>query len=531
MSERPGHRRGRWLVPTLFALLAVTAPPAEAIPLPPLLGLGQEDPPPTFTDRPDAPASPPAGGTLVEGETLTPGTMVKDADARGGAFLRTDGATGAPARAGFHEIIVRARGSAPTRARITVDGQPVAAYTLSGRWRWLRTVVAVTAGGATVGVESEALPDGGPAPEIDVDWLHLGGHEAVFTVAGNDVLDRTGAPTVSRGVTMPGYQAPRVVGGVLELPPSMAAEQHAWGVTLVRLPLNQEHWLANCPSVKGGVGMGYRAAVDDEVQRLTSRGIMTLLTLTRTERGRSTGCAPASQPEFKEMADTRSVPFWRSVATRFAPNSLVAFDLFNEPHHISDDVWRRGGSVTYEDRSGVLPRKASFQAVGMQTLIDAVRSAGADNLVFVSGTRWAADPRAVLRAPLDGYGIVVAVHTYCHGCPPGTLNDDLDVVVSEDVMARHAVMISETGWIDPRSSSYNRRIIDWAAARGLGWSIYAWGHPDADYSLLASWAPASFSVGGGATTFEPSRAGAPVWNALADIRVARGFDARPRPES
>ena len=68
------------------------------------------------------------------------------------------------------------------------------------------------------------------------------------------------------------------------------------------------------------------------------------------------------------MADLNSVTFWDQVSSyestttliaqvsqRYANNPLVLFELYNEPHDVSWDIWRNGGS-------------ASFTVAGMQTL-------------------------------------------------------------------------------------------------------------------------------------------------------------------
>lgn len=86
------------------------------------------------------------------------------------------------------------------------------------------------------------------------------------------------------------------------------------------------------------------------------------------------------------MADyPGSTEFWSQVAARFANNPLAAFDLYNEPHDISNQVWLNGGTVpTYS----IFP----YQTTGMQQLYDAVRATGARNLVLVSGNNWANTP-------------------------------------------------------------------------------------------------------------------------------------------
>ena len=91
-----------------------------------------------------------------------------------------------------------------------------------------------------------------------------------------------------------------------------------------------------------------------------------------------TACAAPTQ---QDMPDAKAVTVWTTLANRYKSNPLVGFDLYNEPHDVSDTVWHSGGTVT---SSGV-----TYQAVGMQTLYNTVRATGATNLVFASGTNWA----------------------------------------------------------------------------------------------------------------------------------------------
>ncbi len=118
------------------------------------------------------------------------------------------------------------------------------------------------------------------------------------------------------------------------------------------------------------------------------------------------------------MADEAQAPtFWSEVAQRYGnPTSpeyspLVAFDLYNEPHNVSDAVWLNGGKTT--DSVG----GQTYQAAGMQQLYNSVRAAGSENLVFISGLNWASTPPSTL---VKGSNIVYAVHYYT--CPNDALS-------------------------------------------------------------------------------------------------------------
>ena len=69
---------------------------------------------------------------------------------------------------------------------------------------------------------------------------------------------------------------------------------------------------------------------------------------------------------------------------------MIIFDLYNEPHDVSWDIWLNGGQV--EEKAFRRNPAKTFQAVGMQALPDAVRATGsAKNLVVAGGLDWAYD--------------------------------------------------------------------------------------------------------------------------------------------
>src|SRR5207237_9335359 len=106
----------------------------------------------------------------------------------------------------------------------------------------------------------------------------------------------------------------------------------------------------------------YIARIDTVVQEVTSRGMLAVLELTFNPRF---ACVPQSAKVQKMASFPGSALFWQSVASRYKDNPLVAFELYNEPHDISDDVWLRGGMM---NDLGFI-----WRAAGMQQLYDAVR--------------------------------------------------------------------------------------------------------------------------------------------------------------
>ena len=274
----------------------------------------------------------------------------------------------------------------------------------------------------------------------------------------------------------------------------MAAAK-SWGANVMRVALGEQLWnVTSC-----AFDPAYVAAVDRAVNWITAAGMVALLELQDSSVG--LGC-PAGSPH--DMADVAgSVPFWSQVAARYAGNPLVAFDLFNEPHDISDAVWLSGGLIT--DVSG-----AVYDAAGMQQLYDTVRAAGAPNLVVVSGNNWG---DTVPSAPVHGSNIVYGVHVYTcpQAAPPScsTANPtDPSPILSNWVAAGASVpvMVSEFGWPSQADGTYAANVISFATARGWGWNAFAF-DTDAPFGLTAL-DPAT-------GVEEPTPSGMPVLAALA----------------
>jgi hypothetical protein len=447
----------------------------------------------------------------------------------GGGYARTPALQAAAGVApGAYIVEAKVRGLTAGRVDLTVGDAMVGSYSVTTDWGRVTAVVQL-AKDERVGVRSMPPPGSSTAPQIDVDWISLTATTALDTVRGAGIIDNAGAPRHYRGVNFPMFFAPTVTNGRVRLGPVPVDDMWKWGADYVRIHFNQELWLADCPADQNNTATTYRNALAAVVNALTQRGMNVLLSLGVVERGKAMGCQQPTKPTLKEMADTRSVDLWKSVAATYKSNLRVAFDLFNEPNNISDSVWRNGGTVNYVSTVNGLTSGGTYEAAGMQTMYDAVRSTGATNLVYVAGTNWATSTAALLRAPLDGYGIVGSTHVYCNNC---TANDPhlpvyLDSVNNTPaVLGRFPVVMTEAGWNQSQDRRYNVAVLQWAEGHVDGWSMYMF-YPGTNYGLVQPWTE-SMDLGGGRSTKVPTELGAPVWNALAPSRTARGFPALPK---
>ena len=231
-------------------------------------------------------------------------------------------------------------------------------------------------------------------------------------VVGNRLRDAAGNEVWLQGVNAGGMES---IPNTDQIVKSVVVAIDEWKSNCVRLPVNESFWFGTSAYQSDG-GAAYRAAVDKIVTLAANRGAYIALDLHRFR-------APKAE----------HISFWKDAAKRYANHPAVLFDLFNEPHGISWEVWRNGGWVGEAgkvDESAFLTaeekkKNQGFESVGMQALVDAVRSTGAKNVVIAGGLYWANDLTGIESEAIEkgeaksyrldekgGDGIMYAWHTY-----------------------------------------------------------------------------------------------------------------------
>ncbi len=239
------------------------------------------------------------------------------------------------------------------------------------------TSVTVTANETTSG------GGGGPAPQLHV--------------SGNKLVNSSGQQVILRGVDRSGAEYACVNGsGVFdgEMDQAAITAIKSWGSNAVRMPLNEACWNGESYVNSAYSGANYQNAIKSEVSLMNSNGLVVILDLHWTDgtyTGPSSGCSSAQATCQKPMPDAaQAIPFWTSVATAFKGNDSVIFDLFNEPYASRADnnnstegwqCWETGSPCT-----GI-----SYPVAGMQQMINAVRGAGANNVIMLGGEEYAND--------------------------------------------------------------------------------------------------------------------------------------------
>lgn len=178
----------------------------------------------------------------------------------------------------------------------------------------------------------------------------------------------------------------------------------SWKANCVRLAVKEDFWFGTNEQ-QSDDGAGYRQLIESAVNTAAGRGAYIVIDLHRFR-------AP----------DENHLKFWREVAAQYKNHPAVLFELFNEAHSLTWEVWRNGGLVTdkVKPKADVVVENQealkTFNAVGMQQLVDAVRETGAKNIVIVGGLDWSYDLGGILNGfAIDdpsGNGVMYSTHVY-----------------------------------------------------------------------------------------------------------------------
>jgi hypothetical protein len=333
------------------------------------------------------------------------------------------------------------------------------------------------------------------------------------------IVDKNGSVLVLHGADESGTEnycitwgPPPIVispeGGPSPLTQDSLTAMKSWGLNTVRIPLNEDCWLGIngvAPSVGGA---NYQAPILAAVDLITkTNGMYAILDLHWSAPGTTLAAGQGTMPDLDH-----TVTFWQQVAAAYKDNGSVIFDLFNEPVMASGSndqqfaCWKNGSTTA---AGGDCPM-VDFAVAGMQQLLTAVRSAGADNLVIIGGIGYSSQlglwPTYVPTDTLSPPNLAASWHVYDDqgGCTTdgpttiATLCGPSGLGGQAVMNAGYPIVVGETGYYSCAASvgqAWWPLFLSWADAQGL--AIVAWSWSDGNNpQLLAN-----------TTTFDPGGIG------------------------
>jgi hypothetical protein len=338
--------------------------------------------------------------------------------------------------------------------------------------------VSITSAGKSVQLVDDATLGETPGGHADI--------EGPLSTRGNQILDGNGDPVILRGLQRFGLEG----GTQNPLPTKQEIDQLSlWGANEVRISLGEQKWLRTSCDYESD----YPQQVDRVVQWVTDQHMVALINL------HFLSVSKCGEAGLVPMADSPgAITFWQQVAARYKDNPLVAFDLFNEPYGITSASWLTGGTYDFDGKT--------VSSAGMQQLYETVRGTGAENLVVISGLKYASIPPVQY---VNGTNIAYGEHVYtCTDAPPPTCTkpdpyDPASLIDGWDEMAKsYPVMITEFGWPNGDSGTFNANVIADAEQKQRSWSGFAWDGGTGGLFTLVQAQPASDG-----TTIEPNAAG------------------------
>jgi hypothetical protein len=299
-----------------------------------------------------------------------------------------------------------------------------------------------------------------------------------YTVQGNTILDAQGHPYAFHGVARDGLEFSCRGDAYLTLPylallgpPVAGVNGTFWYGNTVRLPLSEAFWLHGQPQQRC-TSTSYQILVRRTIDTLLLLHLNVIVDLQWTDAGgQSTGGT-------WQMPDEDSVLFWQQMARLYGNYPAVLFELYNEPHPYPSTgdpwgCWRSGCQVVRDDSNDFYcgcRLSFDYRAVGMQTLVDTIRQAGAGNLILVGGLNWGYDLSKLPLYALSGPNIVYDTHPYPY---QGKLTlSDWEAGFGQ-LSATYPVISAESGEYDCKAD-FMQRLVPYLDAHHISWIGWAW---------------------------------------------------------
>jgi len=343
-----------------------------------------------------------------------------------------------------------------------------------------QAVLVLLLGGPILWIGASPLQAASPQLKVIGNQIVTANGGCPVRLVGVDTSGLEYSPTGDQGT---GYPTTLVDGVTMTDYVSIAAEAiTAWHANFIRVPTNQDYWFG-CSNSNGTPNT---AAYHDEINAIVNycRSQNAYVDFDLHWSGTSGAAAPPCGSGWGTangqqcMPDMNAVTFWSSVASVYANDPVVLFDLFNEPFDPSgnDDtfwnIWRNGGPT------GSTPANTP----GLQGLLNAVRGAGANNICLVGGLQWAYDERALATGSTNcggspcgltdyasSYGIMITAHIYPYKGTPAAGTYDPWVTLVTNL---YPVDVEEFGATSTDPANWDNNLLAWMNGANANSYVY-----------------------------------------------------------
>ena len=211
-----------------------------------------------------------------------------------------------------------------------------------------------------------------------------------FRVHGTEVTGAQGKVFVPYGITVPGLANKDYQDLVPLDQAKITATAAFWCANTVRLQIGQDNLVGAMGTRLSKV---FLAAIKSEVKVAEKAHLVVVLN-------------DQTEDESNQLAPTRATAaFWRELSHVYGRDQQVIFDLYNQPRVFMEAACGDNDDWTFWHRGGIFRGKAYL---GMQAIVNDVRSAGAKNLLWAEGPCFSNSLNGLAGHLLKGGGVVYA---------------------------------------------------------------------------------------------------------------------------
>ena len=246
--------------------------------------------------------------------------------------------------------------------------EPATKSTANRRRAW-RRALAVAIGASTAGILMTTAAS--PAP------YRLTAAVAPPHVEGTQIVDGNGHSLLLQGAmieTSFGYINDWNKGKdpLVDASPAAFAAMSSWRMNYMRTLISAWMYHLTFP----GTGETYLSKLDTAIQGANAAGQYVVLDFHSDSQSGLPGSADQSgQPYTSGVLYSETLQFWKDIATRYAANPMVMYDVINEPQYTDWNTWMHGVSTCDRTKPGCI--------VGVQDAIDTIRSTGSRQIIVV----------------------------------------------------------------------------------------------------------------------------------------------------